>query len=297
MITSKSLWNILFAFFCLASPGYAQEIDYSRYYPMHINDIWTYAIFGNKIALTVKITGDTIMLNGRKYFIFKRIYQGDYRRFDTLTYERIDSNNCLWKYRLKDSTDVLLIDFKKEVNSTFNSYLLNDYGSTAIIDYKGKIKVSWWTGSIEAIVVIIKRPYDEDVEMFYSIDLGMMKDYRPGLLPFRLVKATINGREFGNGLGIPTSENQKPDNFVLYPNYPNPFNPITKISYKITRRSYIKMKVYDLLGSEIKTIVSEMKDPGNYFAFFDSNGLNSGMYICRMISENNVKFIKMLFLK
>ncbi len=94
--------------------------------------------------------------------------------------------------------------------------------------------------------------------------------------------------------------------FKLYQNYPNPFNPTTVISYQLPVGGDVTIKVYDLLGREVATLVDEYKPAGNYEVEFNpSSGssfrlvrnLSSGIYFCRLQTENYSKTIKMLYLK
>lgn len=70
--------------------------------------------------------------------------------------------------------------------------------------------------------------------------------------------------------------------FNLYQNYPNPFNPTTTINYEVPEESFVKMKIYDILGNELKTLVNKNQKQGSYNVIFDANGFSSGTYICRM---------------
>lgn len=69
-----------------------------------------------------------------------------------------------------------------------------------------------------------------------------------------------------------------PKNFDLHQNYPNPFNPKTVISYELRVTSYVKLKVYNVQGIEVKTLVNERQNTGEYKTEFDGSGLNSGVY-------------------
>ncbi len=94
---------------------------------------------------------------------------------------------------------------------------------------------------------------------------------------------------FGIFLGdsaIPTSVKEHsqslPNNFRLYQAYPNPFNPTTTISYSLPAVSYVTLRVYDVIGREVKTLVEEVESPGWHEAKFDGTGLSSGMYFYRL---------------
>jgi photosystem II stability/assembly factor-like uncharacterized protein len=75
---------------------------------------------------------------------------------------------------------------------------------------------------------------------------------------------------------------QLPTEFALYQNYPNPFNPATSIQYQVSSISQVSLKVYDLLGREVATLVNEKKYPGNYTVEFDASGLSSGIYFYQL---------------
>ncbi|MGC8654561.1 MAG: GH39 family glycosyl hydrolase [Candidatus Kryptoniota bacterium] len=88
-----------------------------------------------------------------------------------------------------------------------------------------------------------------------------------------------------------------PEHFNLRQNYPNPFNPSTIISYRIPVVSYVSIRVYDMLGREVKTLVSERQNPGNYLVRFDAQTLPSGVYFCRMNAGAFRKVIKIVLIK
>ncbi len=91
--------------------------------------------------------------------------------------------------------------------------------------------------------------------------------------------------------------NNNPYTFNLSQNYPNPFNPTTRISYSIAERNNVSIKVYDMLGSEVTTLVNTTKDAGNYEVNFDASKLASGLYIYKIQAGNFVQSKKMLLLK
>jgi len=83
----------------------------------------------------------------------------------------------------------------------------------------------------------------------------------------------------------------------LYQNYPNPFNPITKIKYSVPTESIITIKVFDILGNEVKSLVSEKQEQGNYEIDFDGSNLASGIYLYQMQAGAFSQVKKMLILK
>jgi photosystem II stability/assembly factor-like uncharacterized protein len=85
--------------------------------------------------------------------------------------------------------------------------------------------------------------------------------------------------------------------FELEQNYPNPFNPTTTIEYSIQERSNVIVKVFDLLGREITTLVNEEKIPGNYKVEFDAINLPSGVYFYRLETEKFYEIKKLVLLR
>ncbi|MHB1688059.1 MAG: T9SS type A sorting domain-containing protein [Ignavibacteriaceae bacterium] len=80
-------------------------------------------------------------------------------------------------------------------------------------------------------------------------------------------------------------------------NYPNPFNPATTISYSIPVRNFVTLKVYDLFGKEVATLVNEEKNAGNYKIEFNGNKLSSGVYFYRIQTGNFAETKKLILLK
>jgi endoglucanase len=96
-----------------------------------------------------------------------------------------------------------------------------------------------------------------------------------------------------------TDAKSLPTDFKLEQNYPNPFNPETKIDYNISKAGNVSLKIYDILGREIATIVNEFKQPGNYSVRLSANDfqLSSGVYFYRLTAGNFSQIKKMVYLK
>ncbi|MCW8824488.1 MAG: T9SS type A sorting domain-containing protein, partial [Ignavibacteriaceae bacterium] len=73
-----------------------------------------------------------------------------------------------------------------------------------------------------------------------------------------------------------------PETYLLSPNYPNPFNPSTKIKYSVPKVSFVTLKVYDVLGKEVATLVNEERQQGTYEIEFNGTGLPSGIYFYQL---------------
>jgi hypothetical protein len=88
-----------------------------------------------------------------------------------------------------------------------------------------------------------------------------------------------------------------PAKFGLSQNYPNPFNPTTKIEYSIPEESFVNLKIYNLIGQEVATLVNQHQKAGTYRADFNAGGLYSGIYIAKLNAGGISKSIKMTLLK
>jgi len=89
----------------------------------------------------------------------------------------------------------------------------------------------------------------------------------------------------------------QPTNYKLYQNYPNPFNPFTTIRFSIPTSGNINLKIYDILGREIKTLLNEFKPIGTYEVSFDGSGLASGVYFYQLRTGDFVETKKMILMK
>ncbi len=102
----------------------------------------------------------------------------------------------------------------------------------------------------------------------------------------------------GVTLGIQvTKENMLPDQYVLDQNYPNPFNPATTIRYGIPNAAKVTLKIYNVLGQEVASLVDADQTAGTYNVRFDAGSLASGMYLYRITAGQFVQVKKMLLLK
>lgn len=97
-------------------------------------------------------------------------------------------------------------------------------------------------------------------------------------------------------VGVPGLTNI-PKSFAMEQNYPNPFNPVTVIKYQVPQPVSVSIRVFDLLGKELATLVNEKKEPGYYEASFNGSNLASGLYFYRIEAGNFVETKKMMLIK
>jgi len=96
---------------------------------------------------------------------------------------------------------------------------------------------------------------------------------------------------------VQSGDNTIITNYKLFQNYPNPFNPSTVIQYQLPQAGKITLKVYDILGREVKTLVNQFQQSGNHKVTFNASVLASGIYFYRIISNNFISTKKMILLK
>ena len=90
---------------------------------------------------------------------------------------------------------------------------------------------------------------------------------------------------------------QLPDRFWLEQNYPNPFNPSTLIIYSVPTQTFITIRVFDVLGRKVETLVSGVKSPGEYQVRWNANGVPSGVYLCRLEADRSTQVRRMLLVR
>lgn len=96
---------------------------------------------------------------------------------------------------------------------------------------------------------------------------------------------------------LSVEESITPSACALMQNYPNPFNPSTEIRFQLPEAGFVSLKVFDLLGREVATVVNENLQPGSYARTFRSNGLGSGVYFYQLVSGRHSQIKKMVLIK
>lgn len=88
-----------------------------------------------------------------------------------------------------------------------------------------------------------------------------------------------------------------PTEYRLEPNYPNPFNPATTISFTLQEKAFVSLRIYDALGREAAVLVDEELPAGRYSRRWDGRGLTSGIYFCRLQAGSFVQTRKLMLLR
>jgi len=160
---------------------------------------------------------------------------------------------------------------------------LDEYLRVLLYDRLGQKIIPTGKHLLADIPFFNSMPQDIRVEKFILIDVNRQ----------RIVETEVE-IVYGNPPTLPRD-------YILYQNYPNPFNPNTTIEYSLPKKSYVTLKVYDILGNQVALLVDEEKNRGNYSVNFNPVGLASGVYFYRLQADLSadgfVKTKKMVLLR
>ncbi|PIP76447.1 MAG: hypothetical protein COW85_14160 [Ignavibacteria bacterium CG22_combo_CG10-13_8_21_14_all_37_15] len=111
------------------------------------------------------------------------------------------------------------------------------------------------------------------------------------------IKSDANVLGKSKAVSLDLSKTLVVKDYDLFQNYPNPFNPATTITYQLPKSGSVTLKIYDMLGKEVMTLVNEQKEMGRYTVQFDASSLASGMYVYQLRANDYTSTKKMLLLK
>lgn len=146
------------------------------------------------------------------------------------------------------------------------------------------------------------KEYPDSYKLYYSYPLPeYFKSYAGKIGTDGLPVGDLTYYSYDPPTGIKGTK-QKPFNFTLYQNFPNPFNPSTIICYQLATSGYTSLKIYDILGREVKTFLEGERNKGNYNVIWDGtnnsgNPVGSGIYICRIYHDRQSRSIKLNLIK
>lgn len=260
-----------------------QQIDWSEFYPLHVGNFWKYRSWSSTSTIT-NIFAKTVIkdttINGK---IYKQVLNlGLNYTPGSISYQRMDSN-IVYEFNPQTSKDSILFVFSACVGDTIFA-----------------TNFSVWRLDNKSETILHYFMYPDVV--FYSKDFSRGIGYTGGTIELggtNLVGAVINGVVYGDTTltGIEKEKAGVITDYKLFQNYPNPFNPTTTIKYQIVNPSFVTLKIYDVLGKEIGTLVNQYQNAGRYNVTFNANGLSSGIYIYVLKSGNYLASKKLILLK
>lgn len=294
---------VLFSLFFLlvVEIVYSQADSVFSYMPLAIGNQWQYRVhevippsIDSTYYSLFMVEGDTIMPNGYQY---KVISEGN----SSERYVNIDSTTaCVYEYESGSSRGFMTDSLRCSEGDWFGLGIYCELIDTATV-----LNYQTWIMTTERVGPDFTERHT------LAIDIGMTYQYNFiagggwwADIYKTLVYAKINGNEFGK---LVTSLNETKNelvNYKLYQNYPNPFNPETKISYNILKDAFVTIKIFDVLGNEIVTLVNEEKPVGTYQVKFNSRDLHnqkgtitSGVYFYQLKAGSYIETKKMLLMK
>jgi hypothetical protein len=322
MTTRKVI--LLFALTAVFIHTLAAQIDTTlkSFFPMHIGDYWEYMdedFPTPTFHQYVRVKRDTLMPNGQLYQVFNEVEF----RFPG------DSNRYNYYYRIDDSLKVYR--FLADPSCSQSEYQI--YALEPIDRSLWTICLDWIPGSQIEYIGLYSTQEDyfphlqlntlSKLFMSATIDsatgdtlwnsgfiygytknwlakgLGLARTQGEAGPVVYLIGAIINGRRYGTitsidefGLG-----QNMPSYFRLGQNFPNPFNPSTQIRFEVPHTSNVTIKVYNMLGQEIATLVNRLHNPGSYTVTFNASTLAAGVYVYRLQANKANLINKMLLIK
>ncbi len=285
-----------FVFLLLAYVSFlkAQYNDPYQYYPMATGNYWYYS-GGPDYYYSEQVFADSIDNSGNRFFWMDVKHTGDRpdRGIDTNYFYILDPKNTLgnaeYKYKLnaeigdwwwvfrRDSTDMNTGVWCKLLSVNDGTYL----------GIKTRLKTYAFYYRIKNNNVYYDF-HDHNETLAYG--MGMIYRDNDAAYPFDLIGAIIDRKKIGTPVDVKEDLTKKiPDDFELYQNYPNPFNPSTTINYHLPQNSFVTIKVYDVLGREVATLVNDYRPAGYYSVEFNASSggrLPSGIYIYTITANN-----------
>ena len=208
------------------------------------------------------------------------------------TVYRIDSktHNILWSYS-PGASYIRSVDFLSDVNgdgkkdiivgmqTPGNVIVLNGATGEALFTYSFGSTVSFRADRVCAL---------------NSIDGNSTSEFVGGCRDGRLI--CFSGGQ-NVTVGIHPVSNEIPNKFDLSQNYPNPFNPTTNIKFAVPKNEFVSIKIYDVLGKEVATLLNENKTAGTYEVNFNASSLSSGVYFYKMKAGSFSSIKRMVVVK
>ena len=253
---------------------------------------------------------DNILYAASDDFLYGRIYYTS-DNGNTWNYGSLDSPACSPRGLLYNDGKLFACDMGLWASTDMGSTWHIQYGLT--FDSTGNITEGMLFRSITKYNQYLIASVDFE-SIYISSDNGISwNSFNEEIITdWTFVDVEINGQyiwalreSFGNAYRRPlkdivTTVDEKEniiDNFTLYQNYPNPFNPTTTIKISLPKSGIIQIKVYDILGNEIKNLLNEYKQAGTHYIEFDASRLSSGVYFYTLQAGNFTQTKKLLLLR
>ena len=313
------MYRLFISFLFLVSFVYGSHI-YAQPYSANL----TVVVFCDGIGGVV-IDGNYSLLEGEIYevepYTLPASYSGAQFLYDAL----VGSIFYLDTGALTENIDIFLTLVVNCNSGTYNDGQFFFESNITIFNSGGEVTGTYPLGGNGAVLRIVKTPGFNNFLTQIGLEPDSALTYAfmitPGLFTLEGI-TTINTEDyieariqhFSTIVGATltavtdvTDNFSKPQIFRIEQNYPNPFNPNTIISYRLPVQSYVTLKIYDIIGNDVATLVNEEKGPGTYEVEFSATGgsasggnaynLSSGIYFYQLRAGNFIQTKKMVLLK
>lgn len=290
-------------------------IDTTDFFPLQNGNYWEYAaatLFGTEYFSTTVI-GDTLMPNGKTYKIMveKYFYLPGYeyplyfRKESSYIYRYGGGNTQCgngeykeYDFSSKDSTIWSMCTGDTVNNSVGNARgILRTYYDYTFYGFLQKdLETKEYNGVFVNSKDTIWGPGDGDYPTRIAKAFGMVWQLRFNDGQYFLQGAIINGVKFGTITHVKDEKIMIPEDFNIS-NHPNPFNPETTINYTLPQSGIVLVKIFDVLGRELKTLVNEFSASGLHSVKWDGSNYSSGIYFCSITFACKTLNNKMLLMK
>ena len=255
--------------------------DSSGQFPLQMGNLWQLWDENFNDLLESEVVGDTTFPNGETYTIVDGFGAGFGR------YVRQEGSRVL-AYSTEDSTEQSIYDFAADVGDTISG---SEWTGFIVLEDKHPVffygrTLTEWTFGICCLAW---------VSLIDSIGLSGVA-FEPGIQIYTFQGAIVNGVQYGTITDI-VGNQTSPSMFQLHQNYPNPFNPSTMISFSLPRSGDVSLKIFNLLGEEVATLVSGQMDAGIHTVQWDATGQPSGVYFYRLHSGDYEETRKLVLLR
>ena len=314
-----------FAFILLAHPATSvAQIDTSlkSFFPMHVGDYWEYMdedFPTPTLHYYAKVKRDTLMPNGRTYRVFNEVefqFPADSNRYNY--YYRVDDSLRVYRYLADPSCSqseyqlyalqpsdrslwAICLDWipgsQQEYIGLYSTQ--EDYFPHLQLDTLSKCYMSATIDSVTKDTLWNSGFIYGYGKNWLAKGLGLARTQGEAGPVIYLVGAIINGRRYGTIASIGESRwgQNTPTRLRLHQNFPNPFNPTTTITFSVPTKTIVSLKIYNVLGEEVATLVRGEHPEGIYPIVWDASQYPGGVYFYRLISGTFSETRKLLLLR
>jgi hypothetical protein len=284
---------IVMLFFALCCSSVLAESPF----PLSIGNAWYYKMAHPwlpvpPISRTIHVVGDSTMPNGKQYWIL------DQRDIFDQIYVRSDSSHLFyWQYSYPDQVWREQMVFNLQAASGTVDTI--NWGGFITVRNFGPFADSVFSKATNTRFYHLGGLVFADLTFAEGFGYVRLEDYQDNQVPqyvWTLEGCVISGTVYGTMTDIPPNH-QLPAQMELLSNYPNPFNGLTRLTYRLSATSRVRLSIHSVLGQEVAELVNDVQSPGQYSVYYQPSNLASGIYYCQLSASTQIQVRKLLYLK